>query len=99
MNVRCLARYQGFRMTVWYPGAPSVIHLSLPALMAGAWTVQRRSGNSRWGDTIRTFSVGRVVAAQSAERPAVAGRSLKRAGAAAVGFPYCSANGENRRRP
>ncbi len=79
-------------MTFLYLGDPTVIHLSLPALTAGSWTVQQRRGNSRRGDTIWTFSVGLVVATPSTERPAVAGRSLERAGAAAVGFPYCSAN-------
>ncbi|MBC9879211.1 DUF1295 domain-containing protein [Bradyrhizobium sp. INPA01-394B] len=38
------------------------IALSLAALMAFAWVVQQRTGNSGWVDTIWTFSVGLVGA-------------------------------------
>ena len=53
-------------MTHAYPAAPAVIAASLSILMAGAWVVQRRTGNSGWVDTIWTFSlalagVGSVV--------------------------------------
>jgi steroid 5-alpha reductase family enzyme len=37
--------------------------VALCALMAGAWIVQQRTGNSGWVDTIWTFSVGLVGAA------------------------------------
>src|SRR6201996_9280097 len=37
--------------------------VSLSILMAGAWVVQQRTGNSGWVDTIWTFSVGLVGAA------------------------------------
>src|ERR1700744_4033412 len=38
------------------------IALSLSVLMAGAWIVQQRTGNSGWVDTIWTFSLGLVGA-------------------------------------
>ena len=41
------------------------IALSLSILMAGAWMVQQRTGNSGWVDTIWTFSVGLVGAASA----------------------------------
>jgi steroid 5-alpha reductase family enzyme len=41
------------------------IALSLSILMAGAWVVQQRTGNSGWVDTIWTFSVGLVGAASA----------------------------------
>ena len=47
-------------MTASYVGALAAIALSLSALMAGAWLVQQRTGNSGWVDTIWTFSVGLV---------------------------------------
>lgn len=46
-----------------YLGALAAIALSLSILMAGAWVVQQRTGNSGWVDTIWTFSVGLVGAA------------------------------------
>jgi steroid 5-alpha reductase family enzyme len=49
-------------MTVWYLWALAAIALSLSVLMAGAWLVQQRTGNSGWVDTIWTFSVGLVGA-------------------------------------
>src|SRR5664279_5939846 len=36
------------------------IALALSVLMAGAWLVQQRTGNSGWVDTIWTFSLGLV---------------------------------------
>src|SRR3984885_1109106 len=47
---------------VW---AIAAIALSLSVLMAGAWVVQQRTGNSGWVDTIWTFSVGLVGAASA----------------------------------
>jgi steroid 5-alpha reductase family enzyme len=46
-----------------YLAALVTIALALSALMAGAWLVQQRTGNSGWVDTIWTFSVGLVGAA------------------------------------
>lgn len=43
-------------------GALFVIALSLAVLMAFAWVVQQRTGNSGWVDTIWTFAVGLVGA-------------------------------------
>ena len=48
-----------------YIGALAAIALSLSILMAGAWVVQQRTGNSGWVDTIWTFSVGLVGAASA----------------------------------
>jgi steroid 5-alpha reductase family enzyme len=50
---------------VWYLWAVVAIALSLSVLMAGAWMVQQRTGNSGWVDTIWTFSVGLVGAASA----------------------------------
>ena len=50
-------------MTVLYLGAVVAMALTLSALMALAWVVQQRSGNSGWVDTIWTCSVGLVGAA------------------------------------
>ena len=59
-------------MTVLYLEALAAIAVSLSVLMAGAWVVQQRTGNSGWVDTIWTFSLGlvgvtgmRVVAGRS----------------------------------
>ena len=49
-------------MTVLYLEALAAIALSLSILMAIAWAVQQRTGNSGWVDTIWTFSVGLVGA-------------------------------------
>jgi steroid 5-alpha reductase family enzyme len=49
-------------MTGLYLEALAAIALSLSILMAIAWTVQQRTGNSGWVDTIWTFSVGLVGA-------------------------------------
>ena len=47
-------------MTVWYFEALLAIAVSLSILMAIAWMVQQRTGNSGWVDTIWTFSLGLV---------------------------------------
>jgi steroid 5-alpha reductase family enzyme len=49
-------------MTVLYLEALAAIAISLSILMAFAWLVQQRSGNSGWVDTIWTFSLGLVGA-------------------------------------
>ena len=54
----------GFSM-ISYLVALAVIAVSLSILMAGAWVVQQRTGNSGWVDTIWTFSVGLVGAASA----------------------------------
>jgi steroid 5-alpha reductase family enzyme len=63
-----------------YLRAIVAIALSLSVLMAGAWMVQRRTGNSCWVDTIWTFSPGLVGAASAlwpvAGTPAMAGRGF-----------------------
>jgi steroid 5-alpha reductase family enzyme len=48
--------------------ALAAIALSLSILMAIAWTVQQRTGNSGWVDSILTFSVG-LVGVDSARWP------------------------------
>jgi steroid 5-alpha reductase family enzyme len=48
-----------------YLWAIAAIALSLSVLMAGAWLVQQRTGNSGWVDTIWTFSLGLVGAASA----------------------------------
>jgi steroid 5-alpha reductase family enzyme len=50
---------------VSYLVALAAIALALSVLMAGAWVVQQRTGNSGWVDTIWTFSVGLVGAASA----------------------------------
>src|ERR1700761_3618159 len=50
-------------MTILYIEALAGIAISLLVLMAGAWVVQQRTGNSGWVDTIWTFSLGLVGAA------------------------------------
>jgi steroid 5-alpha reductase family enzyme len=47
-------------MTIPYLEALAAIAVALAILMAGAWLVQQRTGNSGWVDTIWTFSVGWV---------------------------------------
>ena len=49
-------------MTILYFEALAAIAVSLSVLMAGAWLVQQRTGNSGWVDTIWTFSLGLVGA-------------------------------------
>jgi steroid 5-alpha reductase family enzyme len=58
-------------MTVLYFEALAAIALSLSLLMALAWAVQQRTGNSGWVDTIWTFAVG-LVGAGSALWPVAA---------------------------
>lgn len=50
-------------MTSVYLAALAAIAVALAMLMAGAWLVQQRTGNSGWVDTIWTFSVGLTGAA------------------------------------
>jgi steroid 5-alpha reductase family enzyme len=52
-------------MTIFYLEALVAIALALSILMAFAWMVRERTGNSGWVDTIWTFSVGLVGAAGS----------------------------------
>lgn len=56
-------------MTVFYLKALGAIALSLSVLMALAWAVQQRTGNSGWVDTIWTYSLG-LIGAWSAMFPA-----------------------------
>src|ERR1700756_1244834 len=49
-------------MTAVYLEALFGMALALSVLMALAWLVQQRSGNSGWVDTIWTFAVGLVGA-------------------------------------
>src|SRR6202163_3087921 len=56
-------------MVVFYLEALAVIAVAQSILMAGAWAVQQRTGNSGWVDTIWTFSLG-LVGAGSALWPA-----------------------------
>ena len=49
-------------MTDLYLEALVAIAASFSVLMAGAWGVQRQTGNSGWVDTIWTFSLGLVAA-------------------------------------
>jgi steroid 5-alpha reductase family enzyme len=49
-------------MVVFYLEALATIAVTLSVLMAGAWAVQQRTGNSGWVDTIWTFSLGLVGA-------------------------------------
>jgi steroid 5-alpha reductase family enzyme len=55
----------GGMMTVVYLEALAGIAVALAALMAGAWVVQQRTGNSGWVDTIWTFSLGLTGAASA----------------------------------
>jgi steroid 5-alpha reductase family enzyme len=59
-------------MTVFYLEALAAIAVSLAVLMAFAWVVQQRTGNSGWVDTIWTFSLG-LVGAGSALWPVADG--------------------------
>ena len=56
-------------MLFFYLEALAVVAVALSVLMAGAWAVQQRTGNSGWVDTIWTFSLG-LVGAGSALWPA-----------------------------
>src|ERR1700760_4100180 len=53
---------RGFHMTIVYLWPLLATALSLCVLMALAWVVQQRTGNSGWVDTIWTFAVGLVGA-------------------------------------
>jgi steroid 5-alpha reductase family enzyme len=64
-------------MTVWYLETLLGIALSLSILMALAWMVQQRTGNSGWVDTIWTFSLG-LTGAGSALWPAAGAPSNAR---------------------
>jgi steroid 5-alpha reductase family enzyme len=50
-------------MTLLCLTALAIMALAMSGLMASAWAVQQRTGNSGWVDTIWTFSVGLVGAA------------------------------------
>src|SRR6201994_1788708 len=52
-------------MSILYFEALIAIAVSLSVLMAGAWAVQQRTGNSGWVDTIWTFSLGLTGAASA----------------------------------
>lgn len=64
-------------MTMSYLVALIAMAVSLSILMAVAWVIQRRSGNSGWVDTIWTLSIG-LVGAVAALWPGVAGASNAR---------------------
>ncbi len=74
---------RGLHMTIVYLWALLAIALSLCVLMALAWLVQQRTGNSGWVDTIWTFAVG-LVGAGSALWP-IAGAAPERAAMAGGG--------------
>ena len=56
-------------MTIFYLEALVAITLALSILMAFAWVVRERTGNSGWVDTIWTFSLGLVGAASGVAAP------------------------------
>jgi steroid 5-alpha reductase family enzyme len=56
-------------MVVFFSEALAAIAVALSVLMAGAWAVQQRTGNSGWVDTVWTFSLG-LTGAGSALWPA-----------------------------
>jgi steroid 5-alpha reductase family enzyme len=64
-------------MTAGYFEALAGIAASLSVLMAIAWMVQQRSGNSGWVDTIWTFSVGLTGAGSALWPIAGAGPNLR----------------------
>ncbi len=70
-KLRRHSRLTGICMIILYLEALAAMALSLSILMAGAWMVQRRTGNSGWVDTIWTFAVG-LVGAGSALWPVAA---------------------------
>jgi len=51
----------GFFMAPLYFQTLAAIAVSLSVLMAGAWVVQQRTGNSGRVDTVWTFSLGLVL--------------------------------------
>src|ERR1700757_2763388 len=93
-------------MTIVYLWALLAIALSLCVLMAFAWVVRERTGNSGWVDTIWTFAVG-LVGAGSALWPvgrgsqyqAMAGGSAGRDLVAAARAPHRDPNAADIRRP
>src|SRR5215470_4474113 len=52
-------------MTIFYLEVLVAIAFALSVLMAFAWVVRERTGNSGWVDTIWTFAVGLVGAASA----------------------------------
>jgi steroid 5-alpha reductase family enzyme len=58
-------------MTVQYLEALAAIAVALSVLMAGAWLLQQRTGNSGWVDTIWTSSLGLVVIFVQNQGPAL----------------------------
>src|SRR6202045_821304 len=50
---------------ILYVEALAAIAVALSVLMAGAWMVRERTGNSGWVDTIWTFSLGLVGAGRA----------------------------------
>ena len=95
----------GFFMTAVYLGALAAIAVSLSVLMAGAWLVQQRTGNSGWVDTIWTFFPrpgGRRSCAVAGrrnfpQRAAMAGRGAAGDLVAAVGNAHCDSHCTNNR--
>ncbi len=46
-------------MTLWgLAAAIAVIAVAMSVIMAGAWAIERRTGNSGWVDVTWTFGVG-----------------------------------------
>jgi steroid 5-alpha reductase family enzyme len=64
-------------MTLVYLAALAIAALALSGLMALAWAVQQRTGNSGWVDTTWTFSVG-LVGVAGALWPIAAGAAEPR---------------------
>jgi steroid 5-alpha reductase family enzyme len=58
-------------MTALYLEALAAIAVALSVLLAGAWLVQRRTGNFGWADTIWTFSLGLSVIFLQNQGPAL----------------------------
>ena len=73
-------------MTILYFEALAAMAVSLSVLMAGAWVVQQRTGNSGWVDTIWTFSLG-LVGAGSALWPVAGAVPNARQWLVATGIP------------
>jgi steroid 5-alpha reductase family enzyme len=67
-------------MTVLYLGALAAMAVALSILLAGAWVVQQRTGNSGWVDTIWTFSLGLVGAGSALWPVAGAAPNARRLG-------------------
>ena len=86
-------------MTVLALEALAGIALSLSVLMAVAWLVQQRSGNSGWVDTIWTFSVGAVGAGSALWPVAGAAPNARQWLVAALVADLVAAVGRAHRRP